>query len=108
MKRLSFHDSLVEAVHLKNLLEQAGIACLIRNEQLCGALGEIPFLECLPEVWIRDDTQLARAERLLAELRSVGPAGGPWRCRDCAELNEAQFAACWRCGAEDQSGAPPE
>ena len=104
MKRLSFHDSLVDAVHLRNLLEHAGIACLIKNEQLCGALGEIPFLECLPEVWVRDDAQLARAEDLLMELRRVPPETGRWRCRDCNEINEPQFAACWRCGAEDAGG----
>ena len=43
------------ALLLKELLEGEGIACLLRNEELFAALGEIPFLECLPELWVVDD-----------------------------------------------------
>lgn len=102
MKRLYSAESLAEVGHFRNVLEQNGIACFIRNEQLSGALGEVPFLECLPELWIYDDGELARAERLLAELtRDVPGESKPWRCPECGEENEAQFAACWHCGTAD-------
>ena len=52
MKRLITHESLAHIGHLKNLLEHSGIVCVIRNDQLSGGLGEIPFLECLPELWV--------------------------------------------------------
>jgi hypothetical protein len=101
MKRVSFHDSLVEATHLKNLLEQAGIRCTIKNAQLSGALGEIPFLECSPEVWVLEDRQLKAAELVLRDLRAPPPVHPAWRCTHCGERNEGQFAACWHCGEAD-------
>lgn len=101
MKRVASHESLAYLGHLKNVLEQSGIACLLRNEQLSGALGEIPFLDCLPELWIVHDDQLADAESLLSELGRATPSGPAWRCQACGESNEGQFAACWSCGVAD-------
>lgn len=100
MKRVFSSESLAEVGHFRNLLEQAGIPCLIKNEQLSGALGEIPFLECLPELWVLRDEEAQRARRLIDQQRE--PVVAPeWHCRRCGEQNEGQFAACWRCGAAD-------
>src|SRR5919109_3666141 len=97
--------SLAEVGHLRSLLEQAGIHCVIKNELLSAALGDIPFLECLPELWVLRDEQVRDAEALIAESMvgtSAEPARGPaWRCRACGASNEPQFAACWSCGAND-------
>ena len=103
MKRIATAESLAEIGHYRNVLEQAGIACLIRNEQLSGALGEVPFLECLPELWVVNDTEAGCAESMIAELRSESTGGSPWRCPHCREENEAQFAVCWNCGTADKS-----
>jgi hypothetical protein len=99
MKRILTSESLAEMVHYKNVLEQNGVRCLIKNEQLSGALGEVPFLECLPELWVLKETDLKRAEDLLAELRQESTGGKDWRCSRCNQENEAQFAVCWNCGA---------
>ena len=72
--------------------------CLIKNEQLSGALGEVPFLECLPELWVLNDRDLERAERLLTELKRESSGGQDWQCPRCQNENEAQFAVCWNCG----------
>ncbi len=104
MKRLISHESLAHVSHVRNLLEQSGIACLVKNEQLSGGLGEIPFLECLPELWVLQDSDLPRAEALIQRLEQTEPPRGPWRCRRCGESNEGQFAACWRCEAADEAG----
>jgi len=104
MKRVHTSESLAEVGHFRNVLEQNGIRCVIRNEQLSGALGEVPFLECLPELWVLRDSDEPAAERLLAELRRPGPTGERWRCRSCGEDNDAQFAACWNCGRADGDG----
>jgi hypothetical protein len=101
MKRIYTGDTLAEVGHFKNLLEQTGIACFIKNEQLSGALGEVPFLECLPELWVVDDDDCALAEQRVREFRTVADSGEPWRCAHCHEDNEAQFAACWNCGRPD-------
>lgn len=104
MKRVHSSESLVEISHLRNVLEQAGIACVIKNQALAGALGELPFLDCAPELWVLNDKNLERARALLAAEREPLPNEPPWRCARCGEENETQFAACWRCASADTNG----
>ncbi|MEE9571035.1 MAG: DUF2007 domain-containing protein [Gammaproteobacteria bacterium] len=104
MKKVITHDSLAYVGLLKNVLEQSGITCLIRNDQLSGGLGEIPFLECLPELWVLEDKDLARAATLLKNLEEPSETTAQWRCADCGELNDGQFGACWHCGTADTHG----
>jgi hypothetical protein len=102
MKRLhtfSLADR-AEAGLLKELLEREGIACLIRNDQLFAALGEIPFLECFPELWVVDDEIWPRARRLLDNWLKGSEDTGSWNCPACSEVLEGQFGACWKCGKE--------
>jgi hypothetical protein len=80
---------------VKNLLEAAGVPAVVRNEFLSSAMGELPPAECQAEVWVVNDADAARAERILL----ASPAQGPdWRC-GCGEVLGAQFTQCWRCGA---------
>lgn len=85
---------------LKELLEKEGIACLIRNEQLFAAMGEIPFTECYPELWVVDDEVYPRAKMLLEGWLKSEKAPAPWVCPGCGEILEGQFGACWKCGRE--------
>ncbi len=89
------------AVLLREFLEKEGIASLIRNEQLFGAMGEIPFAECFPELWVVDDETFPRA-RMLAEgwLHQDARQAEPWTCPACGEELEGQFGACWKCGRQ--------
>lgn len=82
----------------KGLLAREGVACVLRNEQLFAALGEIPFLECFPELWVIDDEMWPRARMLLdGWLKSEAEMRPPWVCPDCGERLEGQFGACWKC-----------
>jgi hypothetical protein len=89
-----------EAGLLKELLEREGITCLIRNEQLFAALGEIPFLECYPELWVVDDEVWPRAKTLLNNWLKDDEDAVAWVCPSCNEKLEGQFGACWKCGKE--------
>lgn len=97
MKLLRRCDHGLQAAHLANALNAAGIACEVRNTTLSGAIGDIPWLECAPQVWIRDARDEARALALLAEL-AVAPDAPAWQCAQCQETIEPQFGACWNCG----------
>jgi hypothetical protein len=98
MKLLARADHLVQATIWAESLRAAGIRCVLRNTTLSGAIGEIPFLECAPQLWLERDSDEARALEILHQLRH--PVHGPqWRCERCGELSEAQFGACWQCGA---------
>jgi hypothetical protein len=87
----------VEAGLLKELLAREGITCLIRNDQLFAALGEIPFLECYPELWVVDDDVWPRARLLLDHWLKGSVDAGAWCCPNCGEILEGQFGACWNC-----------
>jgi hypothetical protein len=96
--------SIVEIGHLKNLLEQAGIGSFVKNAALTGALGELPFFACEPELWVFHDDEAARAIAIIRDALTPAPVhGSAWRCTQCGETNEPQFAACWSCGARDAS-----
>ncbi|WP_432257761.1 putative signal transducing protein [Cupriavidus sp. TMH.W2] len=98
MKLLLSATSLVHAAHCRNVLRAAGIRAELRNTWLAGAAGEIPFRESAPQVWLVDDEMEAQAWAVLNA--AANPAPGPsWQCRHCLEWHEAQFGACWRCGA---------
>lgn len=94
------------AHHARNLLESAGIRVTLLNENVAGAMGEVPFLECETELWV-DDRLAARAREILRESLEAPLAGGPaWLC-PCGETIEPQFAQCWNCGATaPQTGWP--
>lgn len=103
MKRLhTFHVAeKPQAGLLKERLEQEGIACLLRNVDLFSALGEIPFLECLPELWVIDDEMYPRARMLLKGWMDLDEATRQeWICPACGENLEGQFDACWKCGRQ--------
>jgi len=95
----------IEVAFWRNYLEQAGVACQIRNEFLGSAAGEIPPIECWPELWIEDERDEVLAQRLLAS----DPLGeqnhlAVWTCGYCGETSEGQFTDCWNCGKEQNIG----
>lgn len=97
MKKLTSADSLITINHFKNLLEAEGIRCQIRNEHLGSIMGEMPFVETWPELWVLNDLDFDRATQLITDTDKESPSAS-WRCRKCGEENEGQFAACWSCG----------
>lgn len=97
MKKLDSTESLVTINHWKNILESEGIACELRNEHLGSVLGEVPFIEVWPELWIVNDLDFDRAKQLLSADAAAEVPTEAWTCKKCGEINEGQFAACWNC-----------
>ena len=81
----------------KELLASEGIACVVRNDSLAGAVGEIPFIECFPELWVIDDEAWPRARMLLSNWLADRDEGEDWTCPRCGEIVETQFSLCWNC-----------
>jgi Putative prokaryotic signal transducing protein len=104
MKRLHSAKDPLMIGHLKNVLAAVGIKCVARNVDLISAAGELPPVECWPELWVVDDEKFGRAKsvlkKTLAPLHSVKK---PWACVGCGETIEGQFSECWNCG-RDRSG----
>jgi len=108
MKRIyGSHNNLIVG-YLRHVLENHGIRCLVRNEHLAGAAGELPPNECWPEIWVTEDHLADRARRIVEEALGAGrESGEPWRCPACGEQLEGQFELCWHCGAprpEEEEG----
>jgi len=61
MKQVSASMDSIELGLLKNMLEQAGIRCSLRNERLSQALPTTPFNV---ELWIQSDNDFQRARDL--------------------------------------------
>ncbi len=101
MKKVySSHDPMLVA-QLRGVLEDNHIACVMRNEFLMGAAGELPPMECWPEIWVLEDFQYERARALVEGFleASDGPRE-PWTCGRCGEAVDPPFSQCWRCGFE--------
>jgi Putative prokaryotic signal transducing protein len=105
MKRLHSAKDPLMIGHLKNVLATFGIKCIARNSDLISAAGELPPVECWPELWVVDDEKFARARAILrktlAPLQSVKK---PWHCTECGETVEGQFSECWNCGHDQHGG----
>jgi hypothetical protein len=99
VKKVTSADSLVTINHYKNLLESEGIRAFLKNEHFGSIMGEVPFQEVWPELWVENDLDHDRALQLIddAKIADESPAA-PWRCKSCGTENEGQFAVCWSCG----------
>jgi hypothetical protein len=98
LDRLTTAATLVEAHMLRDLLARAGIDAVVLNENAIGALGELPFAQAWPEIWIADRRDRPAAEDVLRRAREdLGEAERP--CRHCDASGPLAFQICWSCGA---------
>ena len=98
MKKVTSVDSLITISHYKNILISEGIPAFLKNEHLGSIIGEMPFQEVWPELWVENDLDYDRALQLLdaATIMTESPVA-TWHCQYCGESNEGQFSACWSC-----------
>jgi hypothetical protein len=90
--------NLQEAQILSGMLAHAGIESQIFNQHSQGALGEIPFGETYPEIWLADECDLGLAQKLLNVYEQPVDATQERTCGHCGESNPANFSLCWHCG----------
>ncbi len=99
MKKVFTLQNIVLAGYLRSVVEEYGISCYIKNEHLSGGVGEIPAIECWPEIWVIHNRDHLPAKRLIDEVLNADSAMIPaWRCASCGEHMEGQFTDCWKCG----------
>ena len=98
MKKLTSAPTTVTIHHYKNLLAAEGIRSVIRNEHFGSILGEMPFTDTWPQLWVVNDLDYERALQLIGDDALAESPAEEWRCAKCGETNEGQFAACWNCG----------
>jgi len=97
MQRLYSAANLPEAYLVRGLLAAVGIEARVFNEYAGGALGELPFTEVAPSVWIEEERDLVRARQVIASYEKPAAAPGSTRCGACGEESPRDFAICWQC-----------
>jgi hypothetical protein len=87
--------------HLRNVLATFGITCVTKNLDLSSAAGELPPIDCWPELWVVEDQKFPRAKAILKKtLAPLQSVKDPWLCAACGEKIEGQFSECWLCGRD--------
>ncbi|MBN3040514.1 MAG: DUF2007 domain-containing protein [Candidatus Omnitrophica bacterium] len=66
--KLLYKSLKVAELHIiKGLLESYGIECEVKREEITGFAGQIPWSECLAELWVLNDQDFEKAEKILKE-----------------------------------------
>ena len=79
MRKVYEHIDFARVGHFQSILETAGIGTHIKNLGAAAASGEIPFVQCYPELWVADDQDYDRAlevlqpehRKLMADMRKL-------------------------------------
>ncbi|WP_447969357.1 putative signal transducing protein [Nitrospira sp. M1] len=101
MLKLFVSQSLIEVESRKEILDQEGILCTIKNQQGSSLAGEVPFAEVFPELWVINDDEFQRAKGILDKWDDASPSeGSAWTCTGCSEHHTGEFTTCWKCGRE--------
>ena len=95
MKRVFRADSLLEAQLVADTLTSLGIPNHILNAYAVGAMGDLPYSQTSPEVWVDDAAQEARANEAIRSLNA--PVSADKLCPHCGETNPGNFLSCWQC-----------
>jgi len=90
--------NLAEAYLIRGLLSADRIESKIFNENAQGAVGEIPFTQAYPEIWLVDEVDLPRARKLILKYECSVDDGRFIVCTSCGENSPLNFEVCWNCG----------
>lgn len=99
MKLVYTHENRFLVANAHNILEQAGVHAVWKNEYASSAIGEIAPLDTWPELWVMNDADYDPAIQIIANALS-SPTAPEWECTHCNEKNDAAFELCWNCQTE--------
>lgn len=89
----------VLAYLLRDQLAMRGIEAHVFNANMQAVVGGVPADVALPQVWIENERDRARAREVLQEFLARPHRPERVFCRHCREENPANFELCWSCGA---------
>ena len=101
MIKIYSNQNSVIVYNLKNVLEDYGIKCEVRNE-IIGRLMNVPN-EAWIELWIVDNDDYDAALKIVEDALSddsddEDTPEQSWICPNCGEESDSQFTECWNCG----------
>lgn len=99
MKKLVTKENPFILANIREILEQSDIRCTIKNEFASSGSGELPHFDLWPELWVLEDRDFERAQKILMEITD-NSQDNEWRCTFCKEKNAESFEYCWNCRYE--------
>lgn len=99
MKMLCSHIDYARIGHFQSVLEAHGFEVFVKNLGASIGMGEIPYTEVWPELWLYDDSRYDEAVALIADLQKPRADAAPWACPSCGTRVEDGFEECWNCGS---------
>jgi|SRR5665647_903747 len=101
MKQVLTLSESAELELLKNVLEEGGIHCVLKNVQLAQAMPITPFN---PELWVLDDDDLPPAQALCRDwFNPESDDLDVWNCQQCGQRLGSRFDTCWKCGTKRET-----
>ncbi|GAB2993688.1 putative signal transducing protein [Psychrosphaera aestuarii] len=98
MKKVYQCSNTLELQPFIETLKRLDIKHLIKNEYISGAIGELPFTEAWPQIWVLNDNDVAEAKAACRATETDINSDKPdWDCSHCGETNHASFEFCWQC-----------
>ena len=103
MKEVFVHPDFTRVGHCQAILEEAGIACFIRNESTQNLLAGLPDSAALPVLCVTEDADAPRAMELLRDFNKSeqqtadAENSAEWKCPQCGEIVPGNFGSCWQC-----------
>jgi len=83
---------------MQSLLESHDIKTFIKNQYGSSVMGEVPFVEVVPELYVLAEKDVARAQQLLQLDLPVEEPDEDWVCPECGVDIEGTLDRCWKCG----------
>jgi hypothetical protein len=84
---------------MQSLLESYGIRTFIRNEYGSSVVGELPFVEVVPQLFVLEPKDVERAKEILKLDLPAEEVTPDWTCPKCGTEVEGSFSHCWNCGS---------
>jgi len=102
MRCVYSHSNAFLVFNIRNILNNNGIHCEVKNDIMSSTAGELPPTEVWPEVWVIRERDYDQAEQLVKESVHGNASATSWFCDKCSETNPPAFELCWQCGAEQK------
>ena len=96
MKLLYTNENRYLVHNIENIMNNAGIAIMLKNEFAAGAAGDLIPHETWLELWIVHEYDYEKAVVVLEQSFS-SETDEKWLCSNCSEINDASFDFCWQC-----------
>ncbi|CAN5511859.1 hypothetical protein BH20VER1_BH20VER1_03450 [soil metagenome] len=104
MRKIFESSDSVRVGQYQSMLESDGIRTFVKNLNQSSLMGEVPFAEVYPELWIVEEGDFEEAQRLLASYTSAGSGRvADWICPRCGEEVPKELGQCWKCDTPHES-----